>query len=155
MPEYLSPGVYVEEVPSTIKPIVGVSTSTAAFVGIVPDQIQIPEENPEYDPTKPLGDNNKNFVTWTFPYPQADYDNAKNAYDAAAAPNVRPARPKDDKPESLKAFRDAREKFSRKWRDRSLLRTAPTRCTPRQHYRTGTAGVKQDRARNILAFIAY
>ena len=33
MPEYLSPGVYVEEVSSGIKPIEGVGTSTAAFVG--------------------------------------------------------------------------------------------------------------------------
>ncbi len=34
MPEYLSPGVYVEEVSSGIKPIQGVGTSTGAFVGI-------------------------------------------------------------------------------------------------------------------------
>ena len=33
MPEYLSPGVYVEEVPSGARPIQGVSTSTAGFVG--------------------------------------------------------------------------------------------------------------------------
>jgi uncharacterized protein len=33
MPEYLAPGVYVEEVPSGIKPIEGVSTSTSAFLG--------------------------------------------------------------------------------------------------------------------------
>jgi phage tail sheath protein FI len=33
MPEYLSPGVYIEEVPSSLKAIEGVSTSTAAFVG--------------------------------------------------------------------------------------------------------------------------
>lgn len=33
MPTYLSPGVYVEEIPSGSKPIEGVSTSTAAFVG--------------------------------------------------------------------------------------------------------------------------
>lgn len=33
MPEYLAPGVYVEEVPSGIKPIEGVSTSTAGFLG--------------------------------------------------------------------------------------------------------------------------
>src|ERR1044072_4903203 len=33
MPEYLSPGVYIEEVPSRIKAIEGVSTSTAGFVG--------------------------------------------------------------------------------------------------------------------------
>jgi uncharacterized protein len=42
MPEYLSPGVYVEEVPSMSKPIAGVSTSTAGFIGIVPDQLPIP-----------------------------------------------------------------------------------------------------------------
>ena len=74
MPEYLSPGVYVEEVPSTIKPIVGVSTSTASFVGVVPDSIDIPEENPNFDPTKPIGDDNKKFITWAFPYPKADFD---------------------------------------------------------------------------------
>ncbi len=34
MPQYLSPGVYVEEVPGT-PPIVGVGTSTAAFIGVV------------------------------------------------------------------------------------------------------------------------
>lgn len=33
MPEYLSPGVYVEEVPSGPRPIQGVGTSTAALVG--------------------------------------------------------------------------------------------------------------------------
>jgi phage tail sheath protein FI len=34
MPQYLSPGVYVEEVPGT-PPIVGVGTSTAGFIGVV------------------------------------------------------------------------------------------------------------------------
>jgi phage tail sheath protein FI len=33
MPEYLSPGVYIEEIPSRLRAIEGVSTSTAAFVG--------------------------------------------------------------------------------------------------------------------------
>jgi phage tail sheath protein FI len=42
MPEYLSPGVYVEEVPSAVKPIAGVSTSTAGFIGIFSDTISIP-----------------------------------------------------------------------------------------------------------------
>ena len=42
MPSYLTPGVYVEEVPSAVKPIAGVSTSTAAFIGVVPDSVQIP-----------------------------------------------------------------------------------------------------------------
>lgn len=33
MPEYLAPGVYVEEVPFRARPIEGVSTSTAGFIG--------------------------------------------------------------------------------------------------------------------------
>ena len=34
MPENLHPGVYVQEVPSSVRPIEGVSTSTAAFIGV-------------------------------------------------------------------------------------------------------------------------
>jgi hypothetical protein len=34
MPEYLAPGVYVEEIPTGNKPIEGVSTSTAGLVGV-------------------------------------------------------------------------------------------------------------------------
>jgi phage tail sheath protein FI len=41
MPEYLSPGVYVEEISVGPKPIEGVSTSTAGFVGAA-------ERGPEY-----------------------------------------------------------------------------------------------------------
>jgi phage tail sheath protein FI len=112
MPEYLSPGVYVEEVPSTIKPIVGVSTSTPAFVGIVPDSVDIPEENPDYDPdpAKAADPNNKKFRTWKFPAPQADLDAAKQARDGMAQPGVKPPRPKDGTP--LKDFRTANEKLA-------------------------------------------
>src|SRR5262245_8866166 len=69
MPQYLSPGVYVEEVPSAIKPIAGVSTSTACFVGVIPDSVQIPEQNPKYDPTgKSAGDDTKKpFILRPFP----------------------------------------------------------------------------------------
>jgi phage tail sheath protein FI len=42
MPQYLAPGVYVEEVPSAIKPIAGVGTSTAGFVGAVADGVAMP-----------------------------------------------------------------------------------------------------------------
>ncbi|BAY14132.1 phage tail sheath family protein [Calothrix sp. NIES-2098] len=59
---YFSPGVYVEEVPSTIQPIAGVGTSTPGFLGVVPDAIKIPKSNPNYDPTLPVGDNNKSFI---------------------------------------------------------------------------------------------
>jgi phage tail sheath protein FI len=36
MPNYLTPGVYVEEVPSSRAPIEGVGTAVAAFVGLAP-----------------------------------------------------------------------------------------------------------------------
>src|SRR5919198_5162134 len=36
MPNYLTPGVYVEEIPSANKPIEGVGTAIAAFVGLAP-----------------------------------------------------------------------------------------------------------------------
>ncbi|BAY29268.1 phage tail sheath protein [Nostoc carneum NIES-2107] len=39
---YFSPGVYVEEVPSAVQPIAGVGTSTAGFIGVIPDKIIIP-----------------------------------------------------------------------------------------------------------------
>ena len=42
MPQYLAPGVYVEEVPSAIKPIAGVGTSTAGFIGLVADDVATP-----------------------------------------------------------------------------------------------------------------
>ncbi|HYK05700.1 MAG TPA: phage tail sheath C-terminal domain-containing protein [Thermoanaerobaculia bacterium] len=44
MPELLHPGVYVQELPAAVKPIEGVSTSTAAFVGIA-DKGPIPGTN--------------------------------------------------------------------------------------------------------------
>jgi hypothetical protein len=41
MPQYLSPGVYVEEVPGT-PPIAGVGTSTAGFIGVVDPDVADP-----------------------------------------------------------------------------------------------------------------
>jgi len=66
MPTYLSPGVYVEEVPSAVQAIAGVGTSTAGFIGIVADSVNIPSPNPAYDPTKPDSDTNKPFVETAF-----------------------------------------------------------------------------------------
>src|SRR2546425_13183536 len=51
MPKYLAPGVYVEEVPSAIKPIAGVGTSTAGFVGVSADILS------DKMPEKPGGGN--------------------------------------------------------------------------------------------------
>ena len=53
MPQYQSPGVYVEEVPSAVQPIAGVGTSTAGFIGIVADTIVVPKVNPFYDERNP------------------------------------------------------------------------------------------------------
>jgi phage tail sheath protein FI len=51
---YLAPGVYVEEVPSAQQPIAGVGTNTVGFIGVVPDEVQYPVPNEEYDPTLAL-----------------------------------------------------------------------------------------------------
>lgn len=42
MGQYLSPGVYVEEVPPLARPIAGVGTSTPGFIGVIPDEINLP-----------------------------------------------------------------------------------------------------------------
>jgi uncharacterized protein len=44
MPQYLAPGVYVEEVPSSVQPIAGVGTSTAGFVGEVANGVTMPAQ---------------------------------------------------------------------------------------------------------------
>ena len=47
---YQAPGVYVEEIPSAQQPIAGVGTNTVGFIGVVPDVIHYPEDEPDYDP---------------------------------------------------------------------------------------------------------
>lgn len=42
MPDYLSPGVYVEEIPPSARPIAGVGTSTAGFIGLVLGAVAMP-----------------------------------------------------------------------------------------------------------------
>lgn len=44
MATYTYPGVYVEEVPSAVKPIAGVGTSTAGFIGIVAPDATMPDQ---------------------------------------------------------------------------------------------------------------
>lgn len=63
MPDYKTPGVYVEEVPSAVKPIAGVSTSTPGFIGIVPDKIH---SIARQEPT-PADPSNTKFVDTTIP----------------------------------------------------------------------------------------
>ena len=54
MPVYLSPGVYVLEVPSAQQPIAAVGTNTVGFIGVVPDEIIYPVANDDYDPQAAL-----------------------------------------------------------------------------------------------------
>ncbi len=63
---YLSPGVYVEEVPSGSAPIAGVGTSTAGFIGVIPNDLKIPKVNPSYDPSQPTSDTNKIYTEEDF-----------------------------------------------------------------------------------------
>ncbi len=44
MSQYQSPGVYVEEIPPAARPIAGVGTSTAGFIGVAPAGIVMPVE---------------------------------------------------------------------------------------------------------------
>lgn len=48
MPQYLAPGVYVEEVPPSVQPIAGVGTSTAGFIGEVANGVVMPSEPVAY-----------------------------------------------------------------------------------------------------------
>jgi phage tail sheath protein FI len=45
MAQYLAPGVYVEELPPKARPIAGVGTSTAGFVGVVANGVTGPDGN--------------------------------------------------------------------------------------------------------------
>ncbi|NES20293.1 MAG: phage tail sheath family protein [Symploca sp. SIO3E6] len=49
MPQYLSPGVYVEYVPPASLPIAGVATSVAGFIGVVADDVTMPEQPGKFE----------------------------------------------------------------------------------------------------------
>ncbi len=44
MTQYLSPGVYVEYVPPSSQPIAGVATSVAGFIGVVANDVTMPDQ---------------------------------------------------------------------------------------------------------------
>lgn len=50
MANYFSPGVYVEDVPPSSRPIAGVGTSTAGFIGVAPDDMAMPIKPGSMDP---------------------------------------------------------------------------------------------------------
>jgi phage tail sheath protein FI len=65
MPQYLHPGVYVEEVPPLARPIAGVGTSTPGFIGVIPDTIHLPARA---RPTDAAGDITRGFKFVDFSY---------------------------------------------------------------------------------------
>ncbi|HEX3092833.1 MAG TPA: phage tail sheath C-terminal domain-containing protein [Candidatus Angelobacter sp.] len=115
MPEYMSPGVYVEEVPSAVKPIAGVSTSTACFLGVVPDDINVPEENTNYDPTgkskpdpnHPEADPRKAFILKPFHFYSEDELKQKRTAVKTAKENLDKNQDATKTADLVKALRDA------------------------------------------------
>lgn len=83
MPTYLSPGVYVEEVPSAVQAIAGVSTSTAGFIGIFKSPYMVPRPNPHRNAM--LGADQPITVTFTFPASNEPENKRQAALAAAAA----------------------------------------------------------------------
>ncbi len=73
MTVYLAPGVYVDEVPSAVKPIAGVGTSTAAFVGL---SANIASDNM---PARPAGGNYTQAAALD-PEPLNSWDEFKQKY---------------------------------------------------------------------------
>ncbi|MGA1871565.1 MAG: phage tail sheath family protein [bacterium] len=47
--QYTAPGVYVNEVPSGARPIVGVGTSIAGFIGLVTDDVEMPDQPGQFE----------------------------------------------------------------------------------------------------------
>ncbi len=80
MTVYLAPGVFVEEVPSAVKPIAGVGTSTAAFVGL---SANIASDNM---PAKPAGGNYTQAAALD-PEPLNSWDEFKQKYGDFQAAN--------------------------------------------------------------------
>ena len=183
MPEYLSPGVYVEEVPSAIKPIAGVSTSTAAFIGVVPNILPMIEENPDFDPTRQETDEagkfkaadgtdkqadrpNPRVFKWTFPYGQAKdaapeeqkkwqaaQDAFKKVWDATARP---PRMVAGTKPEDFKA---AQKEFMRGSARASMGPLAdtgtPVLCTSFEDFKSNFLDFSLDPNQNRLAHAVF
>lgn len=57
MPQYLSPGVYVEEVSAGGGPIAGVSTSIGGFIGQVADNVTMPDQPGVFQMAQAMDDN--------------------------------------------------------------------------------------------------
>jgi len=80
MPVYLTPGVYVEEVPGS-PPIVGVGTSTAAFIGVVEAGVVMPfKPGRPLDPLYELPDDRFELAPTRQPVLVTNFDQFKNKF---------------------------------------------------------------------------
>ncbi len=79
MAQYLSPGVYVEEVPGT-PPIAGVGTSTAAFVGVVDTTQANPGGSAFKMPAKPDGSGDYTLAPVDEPRLVTNWEQFKNQF---------------------------------------------------------------------------
>lgn len=144
MPEYLSPGVYVEEIPSAVRPISGVSTSTACFLGIIPDSIDIPSENPDYDPTGKSTDDKskKKFILTPFKF-YTDAELAAKAATLKAATDAMAAN-KDPKaaPDLVNAVKVAEAEKTQA--DYAAKNMEPILCTTFAEFRKHFGGFSTD-----------
>ena len=89
MPTYEAPGVYVEELPIT-PTIVGVGTSTAAFIGVVPEDVVMP-----LDPTDPAGVRRFTVAEVGQPVQVTSFEQYKRAFGDFQAWGNPPVRPKN------------------------------------------------------------
>ncbi|MGI0484853.1 phage tail sheath family protein [Pantanalinema rosaneae CENA516] len=79
MPNYQSPGVYVEEIPSAVKAIAGVSTSVVGFIGIVPDSLTIPT-SPVIEVSEDVQEIDNTNTKDTFPLKQYPVNKSPGTY---------------------------------------------------------------------------
>ena len=88
MPVYLSPGVYVEEVPTT-PPISGVGTSTAGFVGKVDLGVTMPfKPGKPLDPANPVPADRFKVVDTNDPQIITSFEQFKNKFGDFQAGNI-------------------------------------------------------------------
>lgn len=77
--QYLSPGVYVEEVPSAVQAIAGVGTSTAGFIGVMPDTLLYPRQATTIVTNEAIGTGTANQTT--FPLDEFPVDTTPGSFE--------------------------------------------------------------------------
>ena len=89
MVTYHAPGVYVEEVPSGNKPIAGVWTSTAGFIGVVADRLTYPRPRIANEVVGTGDDSETTFALSQYP---VNVDSERFTVRVDGAVNMRPSR---------------------------------------------------------------